>query len=652
MSTAGAQRLPVVLLSGIALLAIAAMGFVMPRSPGIEEATVFNAVFTYAQDGVMSFPVYGNAFLHSFGIHPHTHYGLLGLLMAAGANLYVAEGAVIVFSAGLILVLVHLGKWPDYIKVGFILGLALAVTLAVSIIPDSAFSVRPELHASLMFLAGLIALEGARIEFMPPWPKGRLFVGTFCVTLASTLQNFATLGFVAAGIYAVLLLTELRGSTARAKLALMASAGLSVGVPYLIFYVFPNWEMMQVNVLWGQNYAAPLALKWQQYFEVAKRSFSGLSGGADAAVLSWPIRASYALSLPLGLVTFALFLIHRSTRVLAFACLPPFVVIFFTLPKNHYFLAEYVLFLCAVWCAILYGLHGLAVSVLARDVPFFRAWRPWLLSGLATVLILIALPASTIGRTPFPPHEVTVARAAAQVIVNGHGVTASRHIAWYMTGANAWYRIESDLTEPASLCRHEIPKFLRQFDAIVDYFAFSDGTANGTTPSSLYADGLLFMKGFYIGQRLRAIDPVYLVADRPEQVTGFVMHNNVLERFQSDSNWDVVATTIVRKANQPLKGTASALVVRDVMRLPPGYRDGLDTVTILLISRDIWPRMVAALPPGAIVREAIEGRLSRHDARELVRRQQLSDGRISFIPYQQGGVAPLAPADGSSCRRK
>src|SRR5437867_9427679 len=48
----------------------ACTAFLVPHLHSMEEAGVFNAPYTYATQGRMAFPIYGEQFFNSFGIHP------------------------------------------------------------------------------------------------------------------------------------------------------------------------------------------------------------------------------------------------------------------------------------------------------------------------------------------------------------------------------------------------------------------------------------------------------------------------------------------------------------------------------------------------------------------------------------------------------
>src|SRR5262245_17658369 len=112
--------------------------FFVPRRPGMEEAGRFNAAYTYAHAGKMAFPIYGAEFADSFGIHPHLHYGILGLLLRMGLSLYVAEGLVISAISAILIVLIASSRLPHTIKLGFLLGTYSAIVLAVMFLPDHA----------------------------------------------------------------------------------------------------------------------------------------------------------------------------------------------------------------------------------------------------------------------------------------------------------------------------------------------------------------------------------------------------------------------------------------------------------------------------------------------------------------------------------
>src|SRR4051812_10425342 len=114
---------PIRVFAGIAAACIFLICFFCPRRPGMEEAGVFNAVYTYAHFGKMSFPVYGSAYFDSFGIHPHLHYAILGLLIRFGLTLYSAEGVVIFAISAIAIGLLLKGAFPFTVKLGFLLGI-------------------------------------------------------------------------------------------------------------------------------------------------------------------------------------------------------------------------------------------------------------------------------------------------------------------------------------------------------------------------------------------------------------------------------------------------------------------------------------------------------------------------------------------------
>src|SRR5712691_5984110 len=162
LSAAGSFAVPVfAVLIGYLIFVIC---FFCPRSPGMEEVVVFNAVYTYAHGGQMAFPVYGADYAHSFGIHPHLHYAILGLLLRSGLTLYAAEGTAIFAFAAVAIWLVVRGHFPDAVRLGFLTGLYGTIVLAVMYLPDEAVGVRPELHVTIAWFAGLVALESARLD--------------------------------------------------------------------------------------------------------------------------------------------------------------------------------------------------------------------------------------------------------------------------------------------------------------------------------------------------------------------------------------------------------------------------------------------------------------------------------------------------------
>lgn len=624
------ERAAVGVFAVVASSLILALGFTTPRQPGIEEAGVYNAIYTWVHTGRMAFPIYG--MFDSFGIHPHTHYAVVGSLMRLGLDLYHAEAVPVVGMSLLAIVLVMTGRFPAVVKLGLIMGLYATVAHAAFLLPDHAFSVRPELHLSVAWFAGLVALESGRLA---SWHSGRLFLGSFLVTYASGLQNYASLGFLGVVVYLVWSLRDLGWSRARKQLLALVAGGVLFGVPYLWLYVFPNLPMIRNNIAWGTTYATPWSGKWGEYFSVHDAWVRALLPKLDSLLFTvGPVVPVLSVGVPLFFAAPLFLLVPRSTRGLALAGLPVPILIFLTLPKSQYFISEYVYYLAGFWAALLTGVTWLSRRLLPARL------RPLTPVVMTTVLALGAFYGSPSFHRPGldllgPPHEQDVARAAGREILGRDAVVGSRHLAWYLSGAAEWFRLEPVLTEPKDISSLDVRTFLSQFDAVADYGAASSHTQNGVTLSSLYADGQLHLRGFYLGQRIGGLS--YLLfdvgSDRP--VMGYLLRDDVLYRFDEHPAGEHVLSTVLAPLNQP--PTLQLSWFRDVntLWLPTTGRPEAQGISTAVLPRSEYASHLAGLGADRTPLGAVAGDLTPVDARDLLARSRRDDRAIRFLSHPQ-----------------
>jgi hypothetical protein len=626
----------------VVAVAVLLICFFTPRSPGMEEAGVFNAAYTYAHYGKMAFPIYGTDFSNSFGIHPHLHYAILGLLIRLGLTLYSAEGAIIAAIALVAIALILLGKFPDTVKLGFLAGLYGTIVLAVMYLPDHAAGVRPELHVSIAWFAGLIALESARLD---GWDLPKLCLGTLLVAYAAAMQNYALLAPAGLGVYAVWMVCEVPRREAVKKIAAGALALCVVGIPFVLLYAYPNWDMIRANMSWGTTHSAPLGSKLAAYFEVYDTEI--LPGYRRDLFSSFfaigPVLGALLLRIPLFAAVLGLLLVRRATRGIGLAFLPVPLLVLWTLPKAHYFISEQLIFLGAFWSGALGGCECLARKL--------RAGPTW---PVVPVLSAFCCAALLLGSPPLrevhplagmPLHEMDVARAAARQIIGPRALVASRHLAWYTSGGSEWYRLESDVTEPATLEHFDSKLYAAQFDALADYPVFSWQTQSGITPASMYADGAIQLKGFFLAQRMRGLSFVLFQSSRSGRVTGYCLRNDELQRFDEDDSGPVVFLTVKGPRDGSSDLFTSLIYERNILDLPGD--PPTVAISAYIASRDAYLTKRTGLPAEFKILDAVFGRLSPVDARALVKASLTADLPIRFLktPYQQFVTNFLARRD-------
>jgi hypothetical protein len=631
-SPEAAERWVIGLFAALVGSCIVLMAFFSPRHPFMEEVGVYNAIYAFVQDGKISFPIYGREYFQSFGIHPHTHYAVLGTLMRWGLSLYSAQALVNSTMALLAIFLIVQAKFPSTVKLGFLFGLYCTVVFAATHLSDHGFSVRPELHVTITWFAGLIALESGRLD---QWNTAKLSLGTFLVTYASAMQNYAVLGFSGVLVYVVWLCYSLPWREALRKLALMLGAGCLVGIPFLVLYVVPNWSMIKFNINFGTTTSAPLPMKVARYFSVYVGYIVVLQQNLHATLFTvGPLLAGLWLRVPLFITATAVLAIHRSTRGFGLASLPVPLLIFWTLPKAQYFISEYVIYYSAFWITVLW----LCGTIARWKVP--QRHGLYITAAFATVLGAGAL----LGSPPLleikslermPLHEMEVARAAARQIVGPGALVASRHLCWYMSGGEKWYRIENDITEPAKIEDLDLKLYCSQFDAVADYALFSAQTNSGVTPSSMYADGTLRLRGFYVGQRLRHMSFLLFQAGRSSPVLGYYLKNDRLYKFSEQANGDLVLVTVIGALARPPSAANAEWVSANILELPG--RDLGKGVSVLFLRRSEWVKAALELGRSFVVRDVVFGNVTSSAPDAVVKESLRSDPPIRFLrtPWDQ-----------------
>ena len=642
------QSLAVSVFGALVAVAIVLICFFSPRRPGMEEVGVFNAVYTCAHFGKMTFPIYGLDFFNSFGIHPHLHYAILAWLLRLGFGLYSAEATVISIISLITIALILEGKFPDPVKLGFLFGLYGAVVLAVLYLPDHAVGVRPELHVSIAWFAGLVALESGRLD---NWRLSKLCLGAMLVTYAAAMQNYALLAPAGVGVYAVWMLCTMPPRQSIERIAACAAAMAVIAVPFLILYAYPNWQMMRANMNWSATHSAPIGAKLAAYFDVYDGQVVPLLRNDlfSSLFAIGPLLGVLLLRIPPFLATVALFAIRRATRGMALAFLPVPVLAMWTLPKTHYFISEELIYLSAFWSAVLSGCY-----LLGDVAPRAKRAVPVILSIACGALLLLGSPQLRDIRPlkGLPLHEMEVARAAARQIVGPNALVASRHLGWYMSGGVDWYRVEASLTEPTKLDRFDPQQFAAQFDAVADYPVFSWQTQNGNTFATGYLAGALQLKGFYLAQRMGGLSLVIFQASPSSHVVGYCMRGDRLQRFDEDPSGPVAFVTALGPRDHAADVFGSLIYDPNILDIPG---NPLTTaISAYIVSRETYLAKASALPPEFKILDTKFGRLSPADAHALVRESQATDRTINFLRTPQQGALlsflarpdrPVAPPD-------
>jgi hypothetical protein len=546
-----AEEISVVLLASVVLGVIVIQGLLVDRPVGVEEVVLFNAAYMFAHTGSVTFPayafLYGQRMFETLGLHPHVHYAIVGGLLRLGIGIRAAEAVPVLFMSLLTAWLLVRSRVDNRIKVGVLFGMAAGVSLALLTTPDEVFSARPEYDVAATWLAGLVALETAR---QAAWDVRRLFAGAFLITVASGMQWFAIGGFVGTAVYAIVALRELGWRAARSRLLAIALGGGLFGVPYIVFFVIPNWDVIHtvMNIGWNCSTCAPDAGIWSSNAAVYRHFFDVFHSAATQGTMLFtagPLALVLASGLPAFVVGLALLLLVRGARAFALAATAlPLWAYLAANHKDYYYSPEFLM-------------TSIAVGVLLMSIVVFIVRRlshgrlVWLGVSAAMPVLAFAVVAGSpelrsISPT-IPPSPMDVARAAGKTIVGPAAVVTTPHQLWYLSGARYWYDFTTDMQrQPIS----GAGDYFSAFDAVAEtpYPWFSidvlEQFPRRSIVPALYADGQLQLLGFYSDQYSYTV----FSGKQRGRVLAYARRGRTLYRFSNDAtagNGDHVLATLV-----------------------------------------------------------------------------------------------------------
>jgi hypothetical protein len=507
----------------VALLVLL-FAFFSDRNGDVDELAMYNPAYMLAHFGKLTFPSYSHRTYMDLPVivHPPVHLGLIGLLGRLGFTWYYAEATPTAALFLLSILVIVRGAFPAPVKLGLLFSIGFLMLNGGGL--GLTFGTRPEGALQAAWFLGLLLLESGRLD---NWSNGKLFMGAFMLTWASTIHYYAAMAFTGVAVYLVWAVVSLGWKDAKSRLVALCAGGCLFGIPYLGFYLLPHYKVIlnTIQAVQGSGGTRASVLTHFKLYREMSRAYD------LPAIVTKPL----GLGIPLAIVATAVLALIRSTRGLALAALPLQVFIFFFASHKWslYLLHEIAIFTAAMAVGVLvlgdYVLRRVAGPRVQRI--FFPA------AASLLFLYLIAgnptLRAVTISTEP-RVHEGDVARAAGRIILGPHASVAGRYGAWYTSGAASWWDIETDMLGPSP---YDPVKFFGNFDAVVDYPHMSDISSDGTI-SSWYAQGALKLRGFYFGETNEQLQLVLLSARPVPQVVGYAARNGQVYRFEEHPTGD------------------------------------------------------------------------------------------------------------------
>jgi hypothetical protein len=529
----------------LALMAI--LAFFVPREGGVDELGLFNPVYTELTTHHMTYPVHYH--FDRMVVHPPVHYGEVATLMRTGVPLYYAE-ALPAFLAAVVLVLV-VARSP--LEPTF----KMAVVLAAAIGPFERlewFGLRPEGQILFLWLAGLVALEAARLR---AWSVRWLLTGSALLAYAATLHYYAVPVVLGAVVYAVLIARDLQAARRRTALAAVLSPLVCVAAIYLVWFVGPNLAGIRDMVATKQG-GLDLAGAWTEHFAIYDRMAS------KSSRLLPVLHFLASIHLPAVVPALVLLCAFRPTRTFAIAAAPlPLALVGATAKHAYYVSHEFVLLFIGLIFAALTLLRIVDARV-ARTHPMPLASAATGVLAVAIVLSHPGLGSAVISLQP-RVHEIEIARGAGRLFVGPGAVVGGRIPAWYASGADAWYGIDPELLwQPGDGL--DIRAYAAHFAALVESPHMSDYTSNRAHKglTSWYVDGLLNLRGIYMAHTTDVSYWAFTAAPLPVLVV-FPRGDHVfIARADENGSHGLVTMLCPDRV-----ADASALLASTALKVPP-----------------------------------------------------------------------------------
>ncbi len=618
------------------------MGFLyltfLDRELYFDEVGLYNPPYMFQHYGRITYPVH--AHFDDMVIHPPTHYLVIGALLRLGLTLPHAaavEPVILLWTACLLLVL---SRFPLPIKFGLLFG-----TFLGALVWNDLLTVRPDLSLALAWIAGLIALESARLSDWSPW---RLGVGSLLLVYASAVHYpgvFAQGGIL---VYAAWACFALPWRRLPAALGSLMAGPCLIGLPYLLLFVIPFQKQIRETVLAQQGDGGLLtALRHHmETYDIWVHGWSfSLHHQPFVQSLLLPV---WFLHIPVALVGFVLLFAFRSCRGLAIAALPQ--VLFIVFGARHkqpgysgYFAPETILYLSAVMAVF----FALALHIVSRIRIHARAVALAVATAACVTALALHDQPGAVWERKFTRDlkDLDIGRAVSHAMLGTSALvgTAGAGV-WYTGGAAYLYPgLKEDLLYPATIAGINLKEYFSQFDAVVLGNAETWATWNKERQNltSLFASRVLNLKGFWFADRRQDRSSsltLMMLGVNQEPVQGFASRGGKTYRFEpsprpdsvfycavcpigdlrSDFQFDFYATFFI-----PWKSNDDPIAITDPA-------DPRSVIRMLLVSPEQFQQEVLPLARRCKTRYQIPGRLVEVDQDAMVSELRRNDRPIKF----------------------
>ena len=630
-------KIPVVATTTLVTILLILAAYFTDRGGGVDEIGLFNPPYMALHFNKITYPMHRQ--FNNMVVHPPVHYEMIALMMRLGFNSYYAEATPTLFMLVLAVLLIAFGPFPGPVKIGLLYGVWVSMTI-FSRASIEMFGMRPEGDVAASWLAGLVALESARLE---KWNLKKLFLGALLLTYAASLHYYAVPGVLGVAVYLIWAVWQLGFRRALKPCLALAGGGLLFGAPYLFLFILPNREAISEMVRGTQTGGGGVQAIVQEHFSAYKF-------WASVHIENFLLHVPFSLGIPVVFFSTPVLLAIRSTRGIALAALPLelFLLLFAWHKLPPYYTHEIGLYSSAAvagtltladrlvpklrWRRARYLAWG--VVTLAMGIGWWQLgkWRPL---GRRSDLLTLS--------THVRVHEMEIGRAVAIEMLGPGARVASRIGSWYASGASYLHDPSPDVIWPVSLPKGFEPYYFSQFDAVAEnpHMSYAAGDRHMAL-LSWYLNGTLKLRGFFFAGHNDGLNYGLFTAKQPVSVMAFALDRSRLYRFAEAAAGGHEMVTFVTPAGATLDSFCARAPFYSLMELPKSQSDEGQQIMVAALV----PAGALAKPlPSSRIMQRIRGSLQLVDWHVMLDKMQHEDRPIRFYERYQDmpGVSPFNP---------
>lgn len=414
-----------------------------------DSLSLFNPVYMWANYGKLVYPVHG--YFDNMPVHPPLYYYIQSVFFSITHDKYLASTIPIYAIFVYLFSAICFSYNNMQTKIIWVLPILFLLSYVFQ-------KVRPELFLTLTFYTGIWHLQNS----IKNKSILNLFLGSFFLSITSTLHYYASFTFIGVVPYVVYFYFKKNIENK----ALFLSIGIPVFVVigfYLLFQVIPNFEDIYRQINWVYK---------------------------DSGVLVSIKKHFIHYGIPPILFSVCLVFLNRKSRLLFYSSSPIILfVFFFSAGKSgDYYLVENTVFMLL---SLLFIRDYLNVSKKKKEILII----------IVSVFFLFFAQTSYCKNIYFKkiPNAIFL-RKASVYMFGGNNKIAGRIDPWYISGANHYINISPYLLWNNSNLTLNDTSFFRNFDFTVETSHMSNNT---TSPHDIT------ISDYYLNQKMKVSGYLY-----------------------------------------------------------------------------------------------------------------------------------------------